>query len=71
VTTVEIEQRLAALERRVARLEEWLAPCSFVVDIPPKEEFTVRGKIVSIEQGFQGLSLSEAEWASLRPSDFE
>ncbi|HYT93022.1 MAG TPA: hypothetical protein VEL76_30170 [Gemmataceae bacterium] len=37
-----------------------------ILDVPPLEEYEVRARIVSIEQGRQDLALSDAEWASLQ-----
>jgi hypothetical protein len=36
------------------------------LDVPPKQEFAVQARIVSVERGPCDLGLSDAEWASLR-----
>jgi hypothetical protein len=37
-----------------------------VLSVPPKQEFELRARIVSIERGPQDLALSDAEWADLQ-----
>jgi hypothetical protein len=40
-----------------------------VVAVPPKEEFRLRGRIVSVEEGRAELGLSRDEWDSLLLED--
>ena len=58
-----------ASQEETAAEEEALLPgveYPLTVEAPAHEEFQMRGKIVAIEEGYQGLSLSDAEWASLQ-----
>ncbi|HWG45187.1 MAG TPA: hypothetical protein VN688_20655 [Gemmataceae bacterium] len=41
----------------------------FVLSVPPKKSIRLWGEIVSIQRGSPGLSLSDAEWASLGLED--
>lgn len=94
MTTIQLEQRLDALERVVDHLKSQLNPsalhdsasdegtpvnvpsgvpsdveCPVSLATPSRQEFRLRGKIVSIEPGRQEFGLSDAEWDSLHLED--
>ncbi len=59
---------VAAHQEPAASPEESLIPdveYPLVLNVPPKEEFEVKARIVSVERGEQSLALSDAEWESL------
>jgi hypothetical protein len=77
VLALEIE--VAQLKRRLSRIsdppaaagdtaEEEIIPgveYPLVLDVPPHEVFSFRGRILSVEEGHHEFGLSPEEWASL------